>query len=110
MQPIHPTYLDALDVEALDLSDAEIIAAIETGLAAQGRGESVIEPLVHLEPGAANSHFNALRGAFRGGFAGVKVIGDFVDNYRQDLPPRWACSSSWTLRTACRARSWTGRT
>ncbi len=86
MQPIYLTYLNALDVEALHLSDAEIIAAIETGLAAQGRGESVIEPRVHLEPGAANGHFNVLRGAFRGGFAGVKVIGDFVDNYEQDLP------------------------
>ncbi|MDB5511450.1 MAG: ornithine cyclodeaminase/mu-crystallin family protein [Enterovirga sp.] len=88
MQPIYLTYLNALDVEALALTDDEIIAAVEAGLAAQGRGETVIEPRMHLEPGAANGHFNVLRGAFRPpvNYAGVKVIGDFVDNYKQGLP------------------------
>ena len=88
MQPLYLTYLNALDVEALALGDDEIIAAVESGLAAQGRGEAVIEPRMHLEPKAANGHFNVLRGAFRPpvNYAGVKVIGDFVDNYRQGLP------------------------
>ena len=88
MQPLYLTYLNALDVEALGLSDGEIIAAVEAGLAAQGRGETVIEPRMHLEPGVANGHFNVLRGAFRApvSLAGVKVIGDFVDNYKEGLP------------------------
>jgi alanine dehydrogenase len=89
MPPLHLTYLNALDVEALALSEDELLAAIEHGLAAQGRGETIIEPRVHLVPdtGAAG-HFNVLRGAFRApiGLAGVKVIGDFVDNYKADLP------------------------
>ncbi len=86
--PIYIDYLNALDVEALDLTDAEIIAAVEGGLAAQGRGETVIEPRMHLMPEAANGHFNVLRGAFRApiALAGVKVISDFVDNYKQGLP------------------------
>lgn len=86
--PINLTYLNALDVAALDMTDAEILDAIEASLAAQGRGEAVIEPRVHLQPGAANGHFNVLRGAFRApvSLAGVKVIGDFVDNYKEGLP------------------------
>ena len=42
MPPLHLTYLNALDVKALALSDAEILAAIEAALAAQGRRETVI--------------------------------------------------------------------
>jgi ornithine cyclodeaminase len=89
VSPIYLTYLNALDVEALALTNDEIIAAVETGLAAQGRGEAVIEPRMHLMPdNGANGHFNVLRGAFRDpiGLAGVKVIGDYVDNYQQGLP------------------------
>jgi len=88
MPPLYLTFLNALDVEALALTDDEILAAVESGLAAQGRGEAVIEPRMHLEPRAANGHFNVLRGAFRApvNYAGVKVIGDFVDNYQHGLP------------------------
>src|ERR1700730_6612362 len=89
MSPLHLTYLNALDVEALALSDDEILAAVEHGLAAQGRREAVIEPRVHLIPDkAVAGHFNVLRGAFRApiDLAGVKVIGDYVDNYKQGLP------------------------
>jgi alanine dehydrogenase len=89
MSPLHLTYLNALDVEALALSDDEILAAVEQGLAAQGRREAVIEPRVHLVPDkAVSGHFNVLRGAFRApiDLAGVKVIGDYVDNYKQGLP------------------------
>jgi alanine dehydrogenase len=89
MSPLYLIYLNALDVEALALSDDEILAAVEQGLAAQGRRETVIEPRVHLVPDTAVSgHFNILRGAFRApiDLAGVKVIGDYVDNYREGLP------------------------
>ena len=88
MQPLYITYLNRLDIEELKLTDAEIIAAIETALAVQGRGEAVIEPRVHLEPKVANGHFNVLRGALKPpvDYAGVKVVGDFVDNYRLGYP------------------------
>lgn len=65
-----------------------MIAAIEDVVRAQGMGEVVLEPRVHLEPGESfRGHWNVLR-AFVAplGAAGVKVVGDFVDNYRHDLP------------------------
>jgi alanine dehydrogenase len=89
VREIYLTYLNRLDVAAAALADGEIIGAIEAALAMQGRGETVIEPRVHLEPNAgAEGHFNVLRGAIGGdiGLAGVKVVGDFVGNYRLGLP------------------------
>jgi alanine dehydrogenase len=101
MPPIYIDYLNRLDVEALALEDAEILAAIEASLAAQGRGETVIEPRVHLQPGVANGHFNVLRGAMAGEIdsAGVKVVGDFVDNYTLGLPSELAILLLFDPRT-----------
>jgi len=81
-------YLNGPDVAALALTDGEILAAVEAGLAAQGRGETVIEPRMHLIPGGGiEGHFNVLRGYVAPlALAGVKVVGDFVDNYRAGLP------------------------
>ncbi len=81
-------YLNAPDVAALALTDAEILAAVEAGLDAQGRGATVIEPRMHLVPGAGiNGHFNVLRGYVAPlALAGVKIVGDFVDNYERGLP------------------------
>lgn len=93
MQPIHIDFLNGPDIAALALGNDEILQAIESSLAIQGRGEAVIEPRVHLIPGAGiNGHFNVLRGVLGGdiGYAGVKVVGDFVDNYRQGLPSELA--------------------
>jgi alanine dehydrogenase len=82
-------YLSGADVEALSLSDDEILNAVRGVLAQQGRGETVIEPRVHLFPGRAEGHFNVLRGV-TAGHAGVKVVGDFVDNHRMGLPSELA--------------------
>jgi ornithine cyclodeaminase len=88
MPDLHLTYLNAVDVAALALTDDEIIAAVEAGLAAQGRGQTVIEPRMHLVPGRGiDGHFNVLRGFVAPlSLAGVKVVGDFVDNYKHGLP------------------------
>ncbi|NDP43831.1 MAG: ornithine cyclodeaminase family protein [Aromatoleum sp.] len=85
---LHLDYLNGPDVAALALTDDEILGAVEDGLAAQGRGETVIEPRVHLVPGGGvNGHFNVLRGSIAPlALAGVKVVSDYVDNYRQGLP------------------------
>jgi alanine dehydrogenase len=92
MQEIHFTYLNALDVAKLELTDAEILAAVESGLKAQGDGLTVIEPRVHLIPeSSTKGHFNVLRGYVKPlGLAGVKAVGDFVDNYKRDLPSELA--------------------
>jgi alanine dehydrogenase len=101
MPPIYIDYLNRLDVEALALTDDEILTAIEASLAAQGRGETVIEPRVHLQPGVANGHFNVLRGAMAGEIdsAGVKVVGDFVENYTLGLPSELAILLLFDPRT-----------
>lgn len=101
MRPIYISYLNRLDIEEIALTDDEILAAIESSLATQGRGEAVIEPRMHLEPGVANGHFNVLRGALRAPVdaAGVKVVGDFVDNYKQDLPSELAILLLFDPRT-----------
>lgn len=101
MRPIYLTYLNAHDVEALRISDDEIIAAVEAGLRAQGLGQTVIEPRVHLMPDPAfNGHFNVLRGYVAPlGVAGVKIVGDYVDNYKQDLPSEMALLNLYDPRT-----------
>jgi ornithine cyclodeaminase len=86
------TYLNGADIDALSLSDDEILSAVESGLHAQGSGTTVIEPRVHLIPeSSAHGHFNVLRGVVKPlGFAGVKVVGDFVNNFQLGLPSEMA--------------------
>ena len=50
MHAIDLVYLNGPDVDALALTDDEILAAVEGGLRAQGLGQTVIEPRVHLVP------------------------------------------------------------
>ena len=88
MSAIYIDYLNALDIEKLAMSDAEILSAVETGLIAQGNGQTVIEPRVHLEPDPSfRGHFNVLRGYVAPlDTAGVKIVGDYIDNYLRGLP------------------------
>ncbi|HYX92950.1 MAG TPA: ornithine cyclodeaminase family protein [Myxococcaceae bacterium] len=85
-------YLHRHDVEALGMTDDEILASVEDGLRAQGRGEAVIEPRVHLVPEKDYpGHFNVLRGYLRPlNLAGVKIVGDFYRNYEVGLPSEMA--------------------
>ena len=46
MKEISFTYLSGPDIAALELTDDEILTAVERGLTAQGLGQSVIEPRV----------------------------------------------------------------
>ena len=92
MQEIWIDYINGPDVEKLALTNDEILEAVETALSAQGRGETVIEPRVHLVPESSDKgHFNVLRGYVKPlGVAGVKTVGDFVDNYKKGLPSELA--------------------
>ena len=89
---IYITYLNGADVAALALTDEEILQAVEEALRAQGLGQTVIEPRVHLVPGRSTlGHFNVLRGVVKPlGLAGVKVVGDFVNNCERGLPSEMA--------------------
>jgi ornithine cyclodeaminase len=90
--PIDILYLNGPDIAALALTDDEILDAVEGGLRAQGLGQTVLEPRVHLVPEcSAKGHFNVLRGVVGPlGAAGVKVVGDFVDNWKRGLPSELA--------------------
>jgi alanine dehydrogenase len=89
MSAIELTYLSGADIDALALTDDEILDSIRAVLGAQGRGETVVEPRTHLFPPGANGHFNILRGAMPER-AGVKVVGDYVENHRLGLPSEMA--------------------
>lgn len=101
MKSISMTYLNGPDVERIALTDEEILAAVEGGLRAQGNGQTVIEPRMHLMPDPAfNGHFNVLRGYVAPlNLAGVKIVGDFVDNYKQGLPSEMAMLNLFDPRT-----------
>lgn len=88
-------FVSGPDIEAIALTPAEIVDAVAWVVAAHGRGETVFEPRMHLVPGTdGRGHFNVLRGHVdtlgEHGVSGVKVVGDFVDNYRRGLPSELA--------------------
>jgi len=90
--PVYLDFLNRFDIEALNLTDAEILSAIEDSLAMQGRGETSIEPRMHIHPRAGvEGHFNVLRGWIGEDIdaAGTKVVGDFVDNYKTNRPSEY---------------------
>ena len=101
MKAVYIDYLNALDIEALAMTDAEILAAVEAGLVAQGNGETVIEPRVHLEPDPAfHGHFNVLRG-----YVAPLAVGRredrrrLVDNYLHGLPSEFGILNLFDPRT-----------
>lgn len=90
--PVYLDYLNRFDIEALGFTDAEILSAIEDSLRMQGKGETSIEPRMHIRPRAGvEGHFNVLRGWIGGEIdsAGTKVVGDFVDNYKSRRPSEY---------------------
>jgi alanine dehydrogenase len=89
MSLLELTYLDGPTVRRLALTDQEILDAVAGVLAAHGRGDTVQEPRTHIFPRGAHGHFNVLRGVTPR-FAGVKVVGDFVDNHERGLPSELA--------------------
>lgn len=94
-------YLNAMDIEKLALTNDEIIGAVEESLRAQGNGQTSIEPRVHIHPNPEyNGHFNVLRGYIEPkNVAGVKVVGDYVDNYKLGLPSELSLLSLFDPRT-----------
>lgn len=95
------TWLGGRDIEALAFTDEEILEAVEAGLHAAGIGETVIEPRVHLKADPAfNGHFNVLRGHVAPlDTAGVKIVSDYVDNYRRGLPSEMGLLNLFDPRT-----------
>lgn len=75
-------------VETLMPPMEAILDRVEAGLTAHGNGEVVLPPKSHIQlDDRYNGHFNVLVGwAGPIDMAGVKVVGDYVDNYRHGLP------------------------
>ena len=98
---LYLTYLNHPDVQALALTNAEIIAAVEQALHAQGNQQVTIEPRMHLVPEKDfPGHFNVLRGYIRPlGLAGVKVVGDYYKNYEIGLPSELAVLNLFDPKT-----------
>ena len=94
-------FLSADDIRTIDLGPAEVLDVVEQGLRAHGLGEVVMPPKDHLSVEEQfQGHFNILKAyvpAF--GFAGVKVIGDYVHNYRHDLPSELALLTLYQAET-----------
>jgi alanine dehydrogenase len=92
MSRLQLRFISGPDVERLGLTRTEIFEAVREAVKAQGNGEAVLEPRVHLTPpNSGRGHFNILR-AYLGTprISGVKVVGDFVDNHRLQLPSELA--------------------
>ena len=94
-------YLDRAQVTALMPPHAELVRVVEAGLAAHGRRDVVLPPKAHIELDERyNGHFNVLVGwAGHVDRAGVKVTGDYVDNWKHGLPSEVALLTLYEPRT-----------
>ena len=101
MARIEIEYLGQPEVDRVALTNDDILDAVEQTLIAAGRNKTVIEPRMHLTPDPAfNGHFNVLRGYVEPlDYAGVKIVGDYVDNYKQGLPSELALLNLFCPRT-----------
>ncbi|WP_119390185.1 ornithine cyclodeaminase family protein [Taklimakanibacter lacteus] len=94
-------FLNRREIAGLTPAMPQIMDIIETGLRAHGAGEVVLPPKGHIHlDDRYNGHFNILMG-YAGPIdtAGVKVIGDYVDNYRHGLPSEIALLTLYEPRT-----------
>jgi ornithine cyclodeaminase len=94
-------FLDRAQLRSLLPQPLQLLAIIEDGLKAHGRGEVVLPPKAHIElDDRYNGHFNILPGwAGTVDMAGVKVIGDYVENYRLGLPSEVAMLTLYDPRS-----------
>ena len=101
MPSLELLFLSAEDVAELDLAAAEVIEAVAAGLHAHGTGQVVLPPKDHLDLEQQHrGHFNILKGYLAPiDVAGVKVIGDYVDNHLHDLPSELALLTLYEART-----------
>ena len=111
MAKVEFLFIDRHCVESLLPQTEELLAIVESGLLAHGKGEVVLPPKGHLDlDDRFNGHFNILPGYAApagmprggmpsGGMAGVKVIGDYIDNYRQGLPSEIALLTLYDPKT-----------
>jgi alanine dehydrogenase len=101
MSSVEFTFLDRGEVASLIPDFGEVMRVVEEGLRAHGRKDVVMPPKSHiLLDDRYNGHFNVLTG-YVGPIdtAGVKVIGDYVDNSDHGLPSEVAMLTLYDPRT-----------
>lgn len=101
IKSIEILFINGKDVESLNLTNEEIIKAVEDSLLAQGNNEVVLDPREHLVPDPSfEGHFNVLRAYIKPlDVAGVKVVGDYYHNYKYDLPSELALLTLYDPKT-----------
>ncbi len=99
--PLDLLFLSGDDMRTIDLTDAEILGAVEDAVRAQGEGAVALDPRVHHIPDPDYpGHFNVLRATvWPLAATGVKVVGDFVENHTRGLPSELALVTLYDPRT-----------
>lgn len=94
-------FLSGRDVEELAVPMEDVLEAVEAAVRAQGEGNVTLDPRVqHVPDPAFPGHFNVLRATvWPLGVTGVKVVGDYVENYRAGLPSELALVTLYDPRT-----------
>ncbi|MBL10731.1 MAG: ornithine cyclodeaminase [Acidiferrobacteraceae bacterium] len=91
MSAVELLFVSKEQIESLELQPEEILETVEQGVIAHGKGEVVMPPKTHLPIDYPNSLFNILKGYVKPiNVSGVKVLGDFHDNYKHQLPSELA--------------------
>jgi ornithine cyclodeaminase/alanine dehydrogenase-like protein (mu-crystallin family) len=94
-------FLSRHDIEELEISSDDVLTSVEAAVLAQGEGKVTLDPRVqHVPDRSFPGHFNVLRATvWPLGVSGVKVVGDYVDNYRSGLPSELALVTLYAPRT-----------
>jgi ornithine cyclodeaminase len=91
MSSIEIRFISKDDMDTLDIGLQEAIDAVEFGLKAHGEKKVVMPSKSHLPLAFPEKLFNILKGYVEPvNVAGVKVIGDFHNNYEHNLPSELA--------------------
>ena len=107
--PLTLVYLNAPDVAALRADRRRDPRCRRARTARAGRrpnGDRAAHAPATPRPRPSTGHFNVLRGYIAPlGLAGVKVVGDYVDNYTLGLPSEMGAADLFDPRTGGRWRS-----
>ncbi len=100
MRDIKILFLSKDDIDSLKIDLDDAMDAIERGLIAHGRHQVIMPSKSHLVLDFPNRLFNILKGYVEPvNTAGVKIIGDFHDNYQHDLPSELALLTLYDPQT-----------
>ena len=91
------------EINRLGVDADSLMEAVEEGLRAHGEKNVVMPPKVHLDlEKEFKGHFNILRGYVEpANMAGVKVVGDYVDNWKKGYPSEFGLLILYDPETGC---------